>query len=209
MNQKQTRLGVAFAMVMTMSAMASASPLVFNFNTVVSGATPVGTMPIGTATFSDVSAGVVDMVLAHSVDSAQGQFFSRLNLNLSSPINNLTASAIGGEVATFGGLNSGSTTDAGSTYDMALNYGTSNASSGVARLEAGESVTIRFAGTGLSAQSFYAFSSGGNPQLALLHVQGIAGGGSSKVGAEAVPEPATMLVLSGIAALVSARKRRS
>jgi hypothetical protein len=95
------------------------------------------------------------------------------------------------------------------TFDFSIDFKTTNAGSGASRLLPGDAVTIRLTGTGLDALDFDEFSTGGTPLRALMHIQNTPGqDGSGKV-TESVPEPATMLVLSGIAALVAARKKRS
>jgi hypothetical protein len=194
---------------LALTSQAVAATLTFDFNTVVSSDTPGGTAPWASAVFTDVAANTVDLVVTHNSGSQAGQFISLLRLNVDASVTGVSANAIGGKVATFDGASFGQATDAGRTFDFSIDFKTTNAGSGASRLLPGDSITIRLTGTGLDALDFDEFSTGGSPLRALMHVQNTPGqAGSGKV-TESVPEPATMLVLSGIAALVAARKKRS
>ena len=59
-------------------AQASAS-IVFNFNTVWTGGTPIGPSPWATMTITDIAGGV-QISLTNSPTNASGQFISKLNL---------------------------------------------------------------------------------------------------------------------------------
>jgi len=190
-----------------LAAVSNAASLTFDFNSVYTGALPGGGTPWATVTLTDSGAGLVDMVVSHNGTSAAGQFISNLELNLDPFIGAVSGNATFGETATFNSVSTGSFTDAGTTFDLKVDFNQSNANSGAQRLEAGESVTIQLSGTGLSVANFDAYSTGGTPVRALMHIQGIDGGLSSKV-TEGVPEPATMVVLGGAALAAFARRKR-
>ena len=190
-----------------MGVFANAASFSIDFNSVYTGATPLGGSPWATATFTDVSLDTVDLTVSHNASSAAGQFVSLLRFNVDPVVGTIAGSALSGKTATFGSVSAGSATDAGTTFDFAVNFNTSNAGGGAQRLLAGDSVTIRLTGTGLTAMNFDALSSGGTEVRALMHIQGIDGGLSSKV-TEAVPEPASMVILGGAAMAAFARKRR-
>jgi hypothetical protein len=193
---------------LALTSQAVAATLTFDFNTVVSSDTPGGTPAWASAVFTDFAPDTVDLVVSHNASSAAGQFVSLLRLNVDSAVTGVSASAIGGKTSTFASASFGQATDVGTTFDFSIAFNTNNAGNGANRLLPGDSVTIRLTGSGLDASDFDEFSTGGSPLRALMHIQNTPGqDGSGKV-TESVPEPATMLVLSGIAALVSARKQR-
>lgn len=187
---------------------ALAATFEIDFDTLVSGTTPGGSMPIATAVFMDVAPNTVRLVLDHSAGSAAGQFLTQVHFNVAPSLANLSVYAVDGKTTAFQNASYSPVTNAGSSYDLTLNFGASNAGGGVARLNSGERVEFLIEGNGLSAMSFNAFSSGGVSQLGLVHIQGLANGGSGKVGTEAVPEPATMLVLAGLGAAVARRRKK-
>ncbi len=193
--------------LMAMMVTAKAATLTFDYNLVYTGATPGGGTPWASVTLTDNGVNTVDLVVNHNATSASGQFVSLLRLNLEPTVSGITASAIAGKTATFNSVSTGSATDAGTTFDFAVDFNTSNAGSGAQRLLAGDSVTIKLIGTGLSTANFNALSSGGTPVRSLMHIQGINGGLSSKV-TEGVPEPATMVILGSAALAAIVRKRR-
>jgi hypothetical protein len=186
----------------------SAQALTFDLNSVYTGATPGGGSPWATVSFTDSGVGIVDMVVSHNASSAAGQFVSLLELNVDPSVGTITGSAIGGKVATFNSVATGSFNDAGTSFDLKVDFNQANSGNGAQRLLAGDSVTIQLSGTGLSAANFDALSVGGTPVRSMMHIQGINGGLSGKV-TEGVPEPASMVVLGGAAlAAISRRKRK-
>lgn len=191
-----------------LGTVAQAATLTFDFNSVYTGATPGGTGPFATAVFTDMGANTVNLVLTHNASSAAGQFLTLLRLNVDPAVGAIATTAIGGKTTAFQGATVGSATDAGTSFDFSIDFGTSNAGGGIQRLNSGDSITLQMVGTGLTVANFDAYSNGGTPVQALLHLQGIAGGLSSKLGpGESVPEPATIAVLAGLG-LAAARKRR-
>lgn len=186
---------------------ACAASFEIDFTTLVSGTLPGGTLPIASAVFMDAAPDTVRLVLNHSSGSAAGQFLTQLNLNVKPGITGIAAYAVDGKTTAFQNASFSQITNAGSTYDFTLNFGSSNANGGVARLNAGDTVEFLLEGNGLTASSFNALSSGGVPQLGLVHIQGLANGQSGKMGTESVPEPATIAVLAGLG-LAAARRRK-
>jgi len=190
-----------------LGTVAQAATLTFDFNSVYTGDTPGGTGPFATAVFTDMGVDTVNLVLTHNASSTAGQFLTLLRLNLDPAVASITTTAIGGKTTAFQGSTVGSATDAGTSFDFGIDFGTSNAGGGILRLNSGDSITLQMVGTGLSTSTFDAYSSGGTPVQGLLHLQGIAGGGSSKLAPEVVPEPATLAVLAGLG-LAAARRRK-
>lgn len=205
MNIKRTLtiLGVVAAL----TPIAQATTLVFNYGSVYSGDTPMGTAPWMTVTLNDFAANTVDMKIDHNLTSGAGQFVSEVLFNLSPNTTINSTTAIAGKTATFSSATVGSFNDAGTTFDFDVKLNTSNSGGGAMRLLPGESLTLRLSGTGLNVAKFNDFSVGGTPVRTMAHIQNTGGQyGSSKV-TEGVPEPATMTVLAA-AALAAARRRR-
>ncbi|QYK52133.1 MAG: PEP-CTERM sorting domain-containing protein [Fimbriimonadaceae bacterium] len=206
-----TYVNRALAIAATLGVLGSsayAASFSMDFTNVVSGPTPGGTSPYASAVFMDSAPDVVRLVLTHNSGSAAGQFLTQVNLNVAPGITSVAAYAMDGKTTAFQNYSFSQVTNAGSTYDFTLNFGTSAANGGVARLNPGESVEFLLEGAGLNANSFNAYSSGGTPQLGLVHIQGLANGQSAKLGAEAVPEPATMAALAGLGLAVARRRKK-
>ncbi|MCW5936494.1 MAG: PEP-CTERM sorting domain-containing protein [Fimbriimonadaceae bacterium] len=187
-----------------------AQAITFDFDTKVTGDNPVGTN-IATLEIVDTAADTVTLTLTHNASSAAGQFISKLYLNVDPYVflvqsGQTPASKFdGGIQQSLNGL-----LDAGLNFDLSQEFQVSGANSGANRLKPGESVSFMLTGTGLTASSFLsnAVPQGGNRDdvLAMIHLQGIPGGGSVKLAA--VPEPASMAALGlGIAALLRRRAR--
>lgn len=188
--------------------------VIFDFNTVYTGVLPGGTAPFATATISDVAADTVRLRLDHNAGSADGQFITQLNLNMVSVPSSISFSnyvnlAKFNLPITYG---ENFFTDAGTQFDMKVQFQTSGAGGGVNRLKPGEFVSVDMTATGLTANNFLAYSNpvdGMPPVLALLHMQGIGPDGEESGKLEGVPEPATLLALgAGLAALASKRRKK-
>ncbi|MFM9872093.1 MAG: PEP-CTERM sorting domain-containing protein [Fimbriimonadaceae bacterium] len=206
---KSTSGLLALAALTVVASSAQASTLTFNFSQVYTGDTPIGVSPYSTAVFTDTAANTVEMVLTHGASASTTQYLSELALNLDPGIGSITTTAIAGKVATFQSATVGGFTDAGTNFDFDVQFNTSNAGGGALRLNQGDSITLRFVGTGLSTANFNALSSGGTPVYALLHMQGTLPIGSTKLAGDPVPEPASMVILGGaVLAAVARRKRK-
>lgn len=188
--------------------------VIFDFNTVYTGVLPEGTPPFATATISDVGVDTVRLRLDHNVGSANGQFITQLNLNMVSVPGSISFS----NYVNLNKFNLPITygenffTDAGTQFDMKVQFQTSGAGGGVNRLRPGEHVSVDMTATGLTANNFLAYSNPVDnmpPVLALLHMQGIGPDGEDSGKLEGVPEPATLLALgAGLAALASKRRKK-
>lgn len=186
--------------------------VIFDFNTVYTGTLPDGTPPFATATISDVGVDTVRLQLDHNSGSAAGQFITQLNLNMVTVPGSISFS----NYVNLNKFNLPITygenffTDAGTQFDMKVQFQTSNANGGINRLKPGEFVSVDMTAPGLTASNFLAYSNpvdGMPPVLALLHMQGLPNGESGKL--EGVPEPATLLALgAGLAALASKRRKK-
>lgn len=207
--QNYSRISLTIS-VLAFAAVASASSITFNFGTILTGDTPGGSN-IATLTIADSGANSVLVTLSHNATSAAGQFISDVWMNL----NPYVVVAQSGQTPSnkfSGGLTQGLNTEnnAGYNFDLRQGFGVSNAGGGVNRLNPGESVSFTLNGVNLNANLFNATAppTGGQRAdvLAMIHVQGLANGGSVKLGA--VPEPASMTAL-GLGALALIRRRRN
>lgn len=143
--------------------------------------------------------------LTFSDNAPAGEFLSQLDLNYDGDVSGLgfdTSDDDKVQSADFGSF-----VDAGSSYDIKVNFEVTGKDGGSHRIGPGDSVSFTF--TGADCEKFNILSS---PQgdtdghLALLHIQGLPNGGSAKV--EPVPEPASMAALGMGALGLLARRRR-
>jgi hypothetical protein len=180
----------------------------FNFDQVYSGDTPGGTSPWATLSISNDGAGQVKFTLSHNAGSTAGQFLTELDLSMTGiPGDFASVTPLDSKIS---GIDFGDnfTTDAGQQFDYRVSFQTTGSGGGVHRLKPGESVSWDMTGTGLTEDVFNTLSDphgATSPVFALLHLQGIPGGGSAKLAP--VPEPATLSIL-GIGALGLIRRRR-
>lgn len=206
--------GVAVPLV---AAQADAAEIVFDNWIIVTGDDPSPDVnSIAKITITDSGADTVTIRLDHLATSADGQFITKGFLNIDPMPGSLTLSNIVNsqffdyntnieEAFTFD-LDGENT--AGIYFDLSFDFDTSNNDD---RLYPGNYVEFNLTGSGLDALDFLAFGqpNGENPGniYALLHVQGLADGGSVKIGA--VPEPASMAALAiGAAALLRRRRNK-
>lgn len=197
--------------VVGLTNLASAETYTFDFDTYITGDTPAGTS-WATLTISDNGADNVLIRLDHNATSATGQFITDLWFNLDpfvtvTQLNPTPANKFNAFVASQNNVGS-----AGLNFDLNQSFKTTNAGGGASRLKPGEFATFELTGSGLDSSDFLSLSSGNGNFIAMIHLQGIDGGGSVKLGAgenfTPVPEPATMGVLGlGLAALLR-RKRK-
>ncbi len=163
----------------------------FAFNTVHTGGTPGGSAPWATMTITNIVGGV-QITLTNSATNPTGQFIGELELLF----NTLpTGSDFTGDpfVSSMG---LGSHTDAGLTFNVEVDFVNAPPS---ARLLPGNSSTFTLFGV---SESDFA----GQNDSAMVHIQSIPSGGSSKVIA---PEPGSLIAIgTGLASLLGLRRRR-
>jgi hypothetical protein len=178
----------------------------YDFSVLVTGDPPQGTSPFATLIIQNAGANTVDMTLTHNAGSASGQFLTKLLLNIEPFPGSPTLTHSSSKITGFGfGLDAFN--DASGRFDMYLDFETSNRNGGADRLKPGESVTWQVSAPGLDESHFLALSQGNLNVPALLHLQGIPGGGSAKL--SPVPEPASLLaLLAGVAAMAGRRRKR-
>ncbi|MBI1757214.1 MAG: PEP-CTERM sorting domain-containing protein [Fimbriimonas ginsengisoli] len=189
-------------------AVAAHATETINFSSVFTGGTPSGPAPWATLQISNgVNPGDVNMTLTNNTSAASGQFIGELLLNLTSipgDFSTSTSSSWFKSAPTFG---SNSISDAGEQFDVDILFREQPP-----KLTGGLSASWTFHGTGLTENSFMAFATplDSNPSnvLALLHMQGLPQGGSTKLGGSPVPEPSAMAALL-IGGAMLARRRRN
>lgn len=205
MKSLKSLVGVAFVAAIVPAQAA----VTFYFNDPIA-ASP---MPGGSPSFAqldivDSGADTVMMTLTHNASSAAGQFISELNLNMSPFAGDASASYSSPKISGIS-FNEDGVNDAGSNFDMSVKFVTSNANSGANRLKPGESASWTVTGTGVDETDFMALS-GGTARYGLIHMQNIyPTGGSTKLSADPVPEPASLTALAlGAAALLRKRSKK-
>jgi len=176
----------------------AAADMSWQFNTVVSGDTPGGSAPWATLDCTNIQGGAEFTLTFNNFTGAGAdtEFLNQLDLAYNGDLSGATFSTPSQSVT---GATFGSFTDAGGSYDLKVNFETSN-SSGF-RVLPGDSVTFDVMGSNVSCENF---------TTGLLHINGTTGTeGSSKVAPGPVPEPASMAALGMGALGLLARRRRS
>ena len=189
-------------------------PVEFNFIRVIDGTAPSNPAPWANLKIEHDSTDVVKLTLKLLWNSPDGKtpFADYLLLNVEPFVSvALVPSSVSGGGA-ITGVNSGSNTftDAGSRYDVKIEFDNAPPSD---RLIGGESLEWKLTGTGLTPGHCKALSQPiGDPtkrDYALLHVQGTGENCqySGKLGV--IPEPATLILFGmGLAAPLAARRRK-
>lgn len=189
---KRRNMLITSCMMATLFVINAQATTSFVFNTIHSGGTPGGTPPWATMTIQNITGGV-QITLNHSPLSTAGQFIRELNLkfNVAPTGFDFTGDPFVTSIGGFGGY-----TDAGLGFNASINFVTAPPPN---RLLPGNSSTFKL--FGVSESNFAGLNTS-----AMIHIQGLAGGDSSKVIA---PEPASMLALgAGLTGLLGLRRRR-
>ena len=209
MKKLTTALGVIAFLAAAGSA--SAASITFNLVSAFSGAQPTNTL---TATFTDAGVNQVDLTMK-MLGASTTEFVDEWVFNFNGDATTLSTSLISDNtgagtppaVSLFApGL--GYQADGDGKYDIRIVFDNAPPSQ---RFTTGETVVIRFTGTGITAASFDALSDpagGSGPFPTAAHVQGIAANPTS--GWVTVPEPSGA-ILFGIGTMIAgiAIRRRS
>ena len=217
MNAKQWT-GIAVACLVGLAMLVNAPPaqaaVVFHFIRVISGTPPSDPAPWAKLTIEDDTTNVVKFTLDLLWTSTDGKtpfaHYLLLNVEPFVPVSLVPGSVVGGGSITSFSSGSNNFPDAGSRYDVKIEF---DISPPTQRLIGGETLTWKLTGTGLTEGHFNALSQLiGDPtkrDYALLHVGGTGknGGSSGKLGV--IPEPTTPVLFGmGLAAPLLARRRK-
>jgi hypothetical protein len=170
---------------------ASAS-IVFNFNTVWTGGTPIGPSPWATMTITDIAGGV-QISLTNSPTNASGQFISKLNLLFNALPTG--SNSTGDPYVTS--ISPGNYTDAGLSFNVEVRF---KVAPPPQRLLPGKTSTFKL--FGVSTSDF-----AGLNNSAMVHIQAIPPlGGSGKIIA---PELGSLIAIgTGLVSLLGLRRRK-
>lgn len=192
---------------------AKSATLIYNLNSVQTGATPSGIAPWAVLTFTDVDEDTVLLSVLSNLQSST-EFTSEVNFNVDPSLNlsNLTVATANGGSGTFlynaaispNGIGGGG---AGSFYDVGINFSTSNSNSGIERFNGSDHALIylNYSGPGTFNANSFNFGDSKNGEFATAHVQGINTELSSWT--TQVPEPSAA-ILGGLGALALLRRKR-
>ena len=170
---------------------ASAS-IVFNFNTVWTGGTPIGPSPWATMTITDIAGGV-QITLTNSPTNASGQFISKLNLLFNALPTG--SNSTGDPYVTS--ISLGSYIDAGLSFNVKVRFKVAPPG---ARLLPGNTSTFEL--FGVSTANFV-----GANDSAMVHIQAIPPLGES--GKIIAPEPGSLIAIgTGLVSLLGLRRRK-
>lgn len=200
------RILVAVMAFVVLAVQAAAATLQFDFQRVVTGDTPNGTLPLATALFEDIATDEVRLTFTHNAGSTAGQFITRLYLTVDPAITGISVESVTDTSGAYTGFGYGQNSfnaPLGTNFDARITF-----QPNPPRFTPGESLELELKGAGLNAMSFNFLTTaneiGSTP--AMIHLQGIAGGGSSHL--DPVPEPATLALLAPLA-MAYFRKKKS
>ncbi len=187
----------------------SARAVSFNFTTIHSGDTPAGPSPYATLDVTQNGANNVKFTLyAGNLGASEFISFFKYNVTGSATAPAITPTiliGVGG-TPTFG-FSSSPANDAGLGFDAEVQFETSNSGGGVNRFKDEEVFVFNLARTGLLVSAIEV------PMM--IHIQGLANNGSSKVigtlqstPSPGVPDSGDSVALLGIALVATAFLRR-
>lgn len=196
-------IGTAFAIAAT-----AASALTINFDQYITG-TNLGQTTLATLTATQNGSNV-DMVFTNTgIAAGTSAFDTALGMMYNGSTAGISLLYSGG-VAIAGFATNATGNGIGGPWDLVVNWGTSNKNNGLLRLNIGEYSAFSLQGAQLSSL-FFGSGSGSNPS-AIIHVQGLANGGSTKYGPGTpapVPLPAAgLMLLTSLGGFGLARRRR-
>ncbi|MBX6315461.1 MAG: PEP-CTERM sorting domain-containing protein [Isosphaeraceae bacterium] len=201
---------------------AAAGMVTFDLGTVINGATPSGSPPWLTVTFTDTGTNQVTLTMTNNMSASSGQFVDTWLFNLDSSLDptKLSFTYVSGPQAqsiqtgadSFGNMNTpGFGSNSSGLMDIEFDF---RSGPPLSRFNGGltSTYTITYTAGTITANSFNVASAppfdANGPYFSAAHVQGIPGNQSGVIGANAaVPEPSSMILIGiGLIALPAARR---
>ena len=189
---------------LTLGLMASsASALTINFDQYLTG-TNLGQTTLATLTATQVGSNVNMVFTNTGIAGGTGTFDTALQMMYNGSTSGISLIQTGGVAISSFTLGGG--VGPFNPWDLVVNWSQRNNNNGALRLNVGEWSSFTLVGAQLSNLFF---GSGSNPS-AMIHVQGLTGGGSTKYGPSPVPLPAAGFLLIGAMGglgLIAARRK--
>jgi hypothetical protein len=175
------------AAVLAVAGATGAGAVTVSFNTHVTGA-DLGNVELATLEATQ-NGTAVDFTLSATFLAQPTSYIDYLRLNYGGPPLPTSATNTGG--VAFASFSTGSFTDASYAFNIDFDYPNSNSGGGVLRLNPGEFSSFSIANADLNLFDF-------SPFAALIHVNALSGGDSTKYTTSApIPLPAAGLLLLG------------
>lgn len=214
---KLTKLLIAIIALALASCCESAkgATVLFNLNSIQSGATPSGVAPWGTIAFVDDGTNTVLTVIKSNLQSSN-EFITEVNFNVDPTLSlsNLTATPIGGSGSfSYDGLPILSLNNVqggtGALYDVGVNFDSTNKDGGIHRFDGQDEswILLTYTGTGTFNANSFNFAEPNKGEFSTAHVQGIGESANQSAWITQVPEPSTTL-LGGLGAFALLRRKR-
>ena len=185
-------------------ASSASAVIVFEFGTVIAGA-PQGGPLFARLTMENAGTDTVTLTLENTatLPAASGQAIKTLLLNVDPYVSGTITS--GSSKFTSYGFSENGKNDSGGKFDLKIDFDTAQTN----RFLPGDTVVMTATGSGLTENSFDAFSGGTQQWQGMIHLISVPPNQDSAKITTPIPEPASIVALGlGAVALLRRRKRK-